>query len=281
MENSPWHGDVAPTTSVISATARCRKIVLSASGCRLGDDAGNLVDEPRSRTPTANVLSMQRPDGTLTTYSLRRVPTARKTTVMATGAPSTGRLRLSSMAPSPRTVTGLRRPPADAGRFQDVASGTDAFLGHDPPRPTPSDGPDPGDLRRRQRRTDQFTTAAACPSHTDRGRGGLRPTPTTGALPAGQRKHTLGSPPTTPTTPWAHRLSTVREGSDGSKVTVEQLAYDVAGRAGFPVPMRWAASPRSAKPRDAAHRGIPCASPRCQTPTVPRTSRPSRRTAVC
>ncbi len=186
------------------------------------DDPGNLVTTTVTDS-NGNVLSTQQPDGTLTTTS-STVAGGEKTTVVSTGAPSADG---SSVVDGTQTTTVI-----DAGGQQlmvavvDIASGltlsTAVTVQSDnlgrPTRVVYADG------------SAELTSYDCCgiSAHTDR--DGVTTTYTHDALARLASESRAGVTTLHNYDAADRETSTVRQGSDGSTVTLDQLAYDVAGR---------------------------------------------------
>ena len=200
---------------------KAQEIVCQHAGAAW-DDASNLVTTTVI-DQNGNVVSTLMPDGTLTTYS-ELVAGSNKTTITATGAPSADGTTVVD-GTSVSTVS-------DAGGqqlmqvTQDLASGlllssattsqTDT-LGR-PTRVVYDDG------------SSELTSYDCCGVSSRTDRNGVTTTYTYDALHQLESESRAGVTNHYTNDATGRRLSTMREGSDGSRIIVERLAYDVAGR---------------------------------------------------
>lgn len=186
------------------------------------NDANNLMTTTVTDA-NGNELSTQRPDGTLTTYS-ELVSNGTKTTVNTTGAPNADGTAVIDGTET-TTVT-------DSGGHQlmqtveDIASGlllssattTQTDAQGRPIRVVSADG------------STELTSYDCCgvSSHTDR--DGVTTTYTNDAFSRVTSETRAGVTLVYTYDAAGHKLTTVRRGSDQSTITMETLAYDIAGR---------------------------------------------------
>ena len=198
-----------------------QEIVCQAPGAAW-NDANNLVTTTVTDT-NGNVLSTQRPDGTLTLYS-ESVNNGAKTTVTTTGAPSADG---SAVVDGTQTTTVM-----DGGGNQlmqtvvDVASGlplssaatTQADVWGRPTRVVYADG------------SSELTGYDCCGVSSRTDRDGVTTTYTNDAFSRVMSASRAGITTIYTYDAVGRKLTTVRQGNDQSILTLETLAYDVAGR---------------------------------------------------